>query len=109
MRDVDSWLRESAIRLLGVYGAWDPWSGGMPTVTESEETALFVVPGVGHGAQLALLPEEVRAEAYGRIEAQLGVSVQEGAGLVGSPAVVRHQRVLELLRAYERATHRGAW
>lgn len=73
MRDVDTFLRERAEHVLGVYGAWDPWTAGIITVDEANDSTVIVVPEVGHGAQIAMLPRARQDEALARLHAWVGI------------------------------------
>jgi hypothetical protein len=71
---VDAFLRNDASHVLGVYGAWDPWSGGIITVNEANDSEVLLVPEIGHAAQIAMLPEEQQNEALDRLDRWLGRS-----------------------------------
>ncbi len=103
MQQVDAWLRNEAGQVLGVYGAWDPWTGGMPTVRAANDSVLVIVPEVGHGAQMAMLRAAEKREAYARVEATMGFEVREARGVLQSPVITRHQRVVQ---AAQRAARR---
>lgn len=69
---VDDYLRTEARHVLGIYGAWDPWSGGIITVDENNESKIFLVPAIGHAAEVALLPEREQNDALDRLERWIG-------------------------------------
>lgn len=72
MHAVDQFLREDADNVVAIYGAWDPWSGGMITVDETRNSRVFTAPEQSHGAQIAHLSETDRAEALAMIQSMLG-------------------------------------
>lgn len=74
MMEVDTFLRNEAHHVLGIYGAWDPWSGGIITVDEANDSTVVVVPEVGHGAQIALLPEDQQNQLLDRLSTWIGRS-----------------------------------
>ena len=72
IREVDTHLREVARHVLGVYGAWDPWSGGIITVDEANDSRVVVVPEIGHGAQIAMLPRDQQDEVLALLNEWIG-------------------------------------
>lgn len=111
MLEVDRFLRTEAQHVLGVYGAWDPWTGGIITVDAANDSAVVIVPGANHGAALAELPEDEQAAAIARLEgwvgrralvASRGPSASTRAAMARVRADARgHQAVLSLTRAAE--------
>lgn len=71
---VDAFLKNEAKHVLGVYGAWDPWSGGIITVDEANDSVVLRVPEIGHAAQLSRLPEQEQNDALARLNRWLGRS-----------------------------------
>jgi hypothetical protein len=75
MLAVDAFLRSRAEHVLGVYGEWDPWSGGIITVDEAtNENVVVLVPQIGHAAQIALLPAEEQDALLDRLHTWVGRS-----------------------------------
>ena len=110
MRAVDAFLRTQAHHVLGVYGAWDPWTGGRPTLDLANDNALYSVDGHGHDAQLSFLPEDQQAQALTLLQTWLGRSLRDPRGPRRPQAMVDDQAtVVRLLRerALERRHQRG--
>ncbi|GAA0523414.1 tripeptidyl aminopeptidase [Saccharopolyspora subtropica] len=64
MRQVDAWVREQGAELMFVYGERDPWSAEpFELGPGTRDSYRYLVPGANHGAQIAGLPPEQRAEA----------------------------------------------
>jgi hypothetical protein len=74
MQEVDEFLKNEAQHVLGIYGAWDPWSGGIITVDEANDSRVIVVPQIGHAARLELLPLEIQDEALTLLNTWIGRS-----------------------------------
>ncbi|NSC21845.1 aminopeptidase [Streptomyces albus subsp. chlorinus] len=64
MRDIDRWVRHDSSQMLYIYGENDPW-GAEPfrPGRHTKDTAVFWAPGQNHGAKIAHLKEDDRAEA----------------------------------------------
>ncbi|MFD5085214.1 S28 family serine protease [Kitasatospora sp. NPDC058406] len=79
MRDIDRWVRNSAERIIYVYGQNDPW-GAEPfrLGRGSEDSYVYTVPGGNHGANIEKLPAAESAAATAK--------VLEWAGLGGDAA-----------------------
>lgn len=100
MERVDAWLRREARDIVGFYGAWDPWTGGMPTVSADNASVLWLVPEVGHGAQWELLGGAHRVLALDALVDLMQVPpVRNVAGT--NRTVDRHQALVETVRDFE--------
>lgn len=56
MYEVDTWARQSADRILYIYGEFDPWSAGeFPTTETGKDVFKFYVPKGNHGAEVTML------------------------------------------------------
>lgn len=112
MRAVDAFLRTGARHVLGVYGAWDPWTGGRPTLDLANDNALYTVDGHGHDAQLSFLPEDQQAQALTLLQTWMGRSLRDPRGPRRPHAAMGaddQATVVRLLRERElrRGLHRG--
>ncbi|MFI6107744.1 S28 family serine protease [Streptomyces sp. NPDC051310] len=75
MRDVDTWVRTRAQRMLFVYGANDPWGAERFRVDKgARDSYVFAAPGANHGAGVADLVEAQRTKATARIQAWAGIA-----------------------------------
>ncbi|MFI1362441.1 S28 family serine protease [Streptomyces griseochromogenes] len=75
MRDVDSWVRHHATRMLFVYGQNDPWgSERFRLGAGAHDSYVFTAPGLNHGANVAGLVPEQKALATARILEWAGVA-----------------------------------
>lgn len=64
MRGVDAWVRGAGTQLMFVNGADDPWSAEpFELGPGSVDSHSYLVPGANHGADIAGLPADRRAEA----------------------------------------------
>ncbi|MCI2421779.1 aminopeptidase [Saccharopolyspora sp. K220] len=64
MRPVDAWVRDEGSELMFVNGERDPWSAEPFTIgPDTEDSYSYLVPGANHGAKIAGLPAQQRAEA----------------------------------------------
>ncbi|OAH12165.1 S28 family serine protease [Streptomyces jeddahensis] len=80
MRDVDSWVRHNAQRMLYVYGENDPWGAEPFRLGKgARDSYVFTAPGANHGARVAGLTEADRDLATSRILAWAGVSAAASA------------------------------
>lgn len=75
MLAVDDYLRNEARHVLGIYGAWDPWTGGIITVDEANDSKTFIVPEIGHAAEMFMLPERQQVDALDRLNRWIGRSM----------------------------------
>jgi hypothetical protein len=74
MQDIDAFVQGGSSRMLFVYGAWDPWTGGKYTLGGAADSLLLEQPQGTHGARLGRLPEAERALAFGKLQAWTGVA-----------------------------------
>ncbi|MBA4860534.1 aminopeptidase [Streptomyces sp. PSKA54] len=80
MRDVDSWVRHNAQRMLYVYGQNDPWGAEPFRLGKgARDSYVFTAPGANHGARVAGLSEADRDVATSRILAWAGVPAAASA------------------------------
>jgi hypothetical protein len=75
MRDVDTWVRHNANRMLFVYGENDPW-GAEPfhLGNGARDSYVFTAPGANHGANVAGLVADEKALSTARILQWAGVA-----------------------------------
>ena len=75
MRDVDTWVRHNANRMMYVYGENDPW-GAEPfrLGTGARDSYVYTVPGGNHGSKVAGLVADEKAEAIAAILRWAGVA-----------------------------------
>ncbi|MFE9684076.1 S28 family serine protease [Streptomyces sp. NPDC006285] len=75
MRDVDSWVKHNAHRMLFVYGQNDPWGAEPFRLGKGARDAyVFTAPGANHGANVAGLVPDQKAHATARILQWAGVA-----------------------------------
>ncbi|MBO3679446.1 S28 family serine protease [Streptomyces sp. NEAU-YJ-81] len=75
MRDVDSWVRHDARRMLFVYGQNDPWGAERFRVGKgAKDSHVYTVAGGNHGSSIAQLTGEEKAEATAEVQRWAGVS-----------------------------------
>ncbi|QNE77188.1 aminopeptidase [Streptomyces finlayi] len=75
MRDVDSWVRNNANRMMYVYGENDPW-GAEPfrLGAGARDSYVYTAPGANHGAKVSGLVADEKAEAVAAILRWAGVA-----------------------------------
>lgn len=74
MRRIDAWVRGASSQLMFVDGAEDPWSAEpFELGPGSEDSRSYLVPGANHGAEIAGLPADRRAEAEAVVRRWAGV------------------------------------
>jgi len=64
MEKVDAWMKDSASRVLLVYGSADPWSAAAMTVSATNESYRFFVQGGNHYSRIQPLDPASRQAAY---------------------------------------------
>lgn len=75
MRDVDTWVRHNATRMLFVYGENDPWGAEPFRLGKgARDSYVFTAPGLNHGANVAGLVADEKALATARILEWAGVA-----------------------------------
>ncbi|GAA3210728.1 S28 family serine protease [Actinocorallia longicatena] len=75
MRDIDSWVRGHGTRLMFVYGQNDPWSAEPFRLgAGSRDSAVYVAPGMNHGASIGDLRPKQRARATADLLRWAGVT-----------------------------------
>lgn len=67
MLELDAFLRTDAERVLGIYGAWDPWTAGMITLDFANDGHTLIAPGLNHAAAIADLPVSLQDLALRRL------------------------------------------
>nr|BFD84718.1 S28 family serine protease [Streptomyces sp. Xyl84] len=78
MRDVDTWVRHHADRMMFVYGQNDPWGSERFRLGHgARDSYVFTAPGMNHGANVAGLVPEQKALATARILDWAGVAPAE--------------------------------
>ena len=81
------WLENDAPNVWAIYGAYDPWSGGIVSVDASNDSKVFVAPRASHGASIFDLEDDDRNDILTRLGALTDAPVLENAGLsFASPA-----------------------
>jgi hypothetical protein len=87
MRDVDTWVKHNARRMLFVYGENDPWGAEPFRLGKgAKDSYVFTAPGLNHGANVAGLVPGQKALATARILEWAGVAP---ASVQADPSVAR--------------------
>ncbi|WP_037853044.1 S28 family serine protease [Streptomyces sp. NRRL S-340] len=87
MRDVDTWVRHHADRMMFVYGQNDPWGSERFRLGHgARDSYVFTAPGMNHGANVAGLVPAQKALATARILDWAGVAP---AGVRENPSAAR--------------------
>ncbi|WP_406691811.1 S28 family serine protease [Saccharopolyspora sp. ID03-671] len=76
MGEVDDWVRSRGSELMFVNGQNDPWSAE-PFEPSPLDSHSYLVPGANHGADIAGLPADRRAEAEATVRRWAGVEAPE--------------------------------
>ncbi|MFI6443727.1 S28 family serine protease [Kitasatospora sp. NPDC050543] len=85
MRDIDSWVRHGAERIIFVYGQNDPWGAERFTLGRgSEDSYVYTAPGANHGAKIAALTPADSAAATAKLLDWAGLG---GTGSLLAPRV----------------------
>ncbi|MFC4493430.1 S28 family serine protease [Streptomyces ovatisporus] len=80
MKDIDSWVRKNASRMLFVNGESDPWSAEPFSVGKgTEESYVLEAPGANHGANIAGLGKDDKAKATAALLKWAGVKSADDA------------------------------
>ncbi|MEW2632120.1 S28 family serine protease [Streptomyces sp. NPDC048389] len=75
MRDIDTWVRHHADRMMFVYGENDPWGAEPFRVGKyTRDSHVYTAPGANHGANVAGLVADQKAEATAAILRWAGVA-----------------------------------
>ncbi|MEU2431299.1 S28 family serine protease [Streptomyces sp. NPDC007861] len=75
MDDVDGWVRHHARQMLFVYGENDPWGAEPFRLGKgARDSYVFTAPGANHGANVAGLNPDQKAQATARILEWAGVA-----------------------------------
>ncbi|OON72532.1 S28 family serine protease [Streptomyces tsukubensis] len=75
MRDIDTWVRHHADRMLFVYGENDPWGAERFSVGKgTHDSYVYTAPGGNHGANVAGLVPAEKAKATARVLHWAGVA-----------------------------------
>ncbi|MFH8374025.1 S28 family serine protease [Streptomyces cyaneofuscatus] len=75
MRDVDSWVRNNAHRMLYVYGENDPWRAEPFRLGRgAKDSYVYTVPGGNHGSRISGLTDDQKAKAAAAIQRWAGVA-----------------------------------
>ncbi|MFE2105257.1 S28 family serine protease [Kitasatospora sp. NPDC059463] len=84
MRDIDRWVRNSAERIIFVYGQNDPW-GAEPfrLGRGSEDSYVYTVPGGNHGSNIAGLAAGESAAATAKVLEWAGLGADAARALSG--------------------------
>lgn len=74
MRDIDSWVRHDARRMLFVYGQNDPWGAERFRLGKGAEDAyVYTVAGGNHGSNIGQLAADEKAKATAAVQRWAGV------------------------------------
>ncbi|MEU7240759.1 S28 family serine protease [Streptomyces sparsogenes] len=74
MRDIDSWVRHDARRMLFVYGQNDPWGAERFRLGKGAEDAyVYTVAGGNHGSNIGQLAAAEKAKATAAVQRWAGV------------------------------------
>ncbi|MET8182927.1 aminopeptidase [Streptomyces sp. NPDC005336] len=75
MRDVDSWVRHDARRMLFVYGQNDPWGAERFRLGNgAKDSYVFTVAGGNHGSNIGQLAAAEKAKATAEVQKWAGVA-----------------------------------
>lgn len=74
MRDVDAWVQAEGARIIFLYGEWDPWTGGMFSLGNAQDSLRVVAPQGAHGSDLGSLADAEQTAVLDRLEAWSGVT-----------------------------------
>jgi hypothetical protein len=75
MKDIDTWVRHHADRMMFVYGENDPWRAEPFRVGKyTRDSHVYTAPGANHGANVAGLVTDQKAEATAAILRWAGVT-----------------------------------
>jgi hypothetical protein len=75
MSDIDGWVRHHADQMLFVYGQNDPWGAEPFRLGKgSRDSYVFWAPGANHGANIAKLTDDDKAEATAEVLGWAGVA-----------------------------------
>ncbi|MFF3289669.1 S28 family serine protease [Streptomyces sp. NPDC003023] len=75
MKDIDTWVRHNADRMMFVYGENDPWGAEPFRVGKyTRDSHVYTAPGANHGANVAGLVADEKAEATAAILRWAGVA-----------------------------------
>lgn len=73
MPDVGDWVATEGLRLLFVYGEYDPWAAGAFELGNAADSFRFDVVHGTHGAHITALPAADREQVYDILERWTGV------------------------------------
>jgi hypothetical protein len=73
MSDVGDWVATEGLRLLFVYGEYDPWAAGAFELGNAADSFRFDVVHGTHGAHITALPAADREQVYDILERWTGV------------------------------------
>ncbi|MFF3684831.1 S28 family serine protease [Streptomyces sp. NPDC002187] len=75
MRDIDTWVRHNADRMLFVYGQNDPWGAEPFRIGKgARDSYVYTAPGANHGAAVNALVADEKAKATAAILRWAGVA-----------------------------------
>ncbi|MEV7232554.1 S28 family serine protease [Streptomyces sp. NPDC051020] len=75
MRDVDTWVRHNATRMMWVYGENDPWGAERFRLGDgAQDSYVYTVAGGNHGSNVAGLADDEKAKATADILRWAGVA-----------------------------------
>ncbi|MDK1476126.1 S28 family serine protease [Streptomyces sp. 549] len=87
MRDIDRWVQRHSSQMLFVNGENDPWRAEPFRVGERNRDAkVFTAPGANHGANIAQLADDDRAQATRMLLRWVGIDVTPASPAARSAA-----------------------
>jgi hypothetical protein len=74
MRDIDDFVQHASSRMIFIYGAWDPWTGGAFQLGAAQDALLVTVAKGSHNANLRRLAAADQEAAFAKLAAWTGVT-----------------------------------
>ncbi len=85
------WVRNSAERLVLIYGEFDPWTGGALEAPRQASSGRYIVPGASHGASISELPQRERDKAMAMVAAMYGIAPKSQPSTFAPRVNLAHQ------------------
>jgi hypothetical protein len=67
-KEVDSYLKKGASKVMLIYGGFDPWSASAANGNKNHGVVKFVVPGGSHRSRINNMPEDMRQLAISKLQ-----------------------------------------
>jgi hypothetical protein len=93
MHDIDDYVETGGDRLLFEYGQWDPWSGGMFTLGNAADSAMYVEAAGTHDSELNGLETPDQDAVMSMLARWTGVAAQPGRHATSHVARLRVPRL----------------